>query len=223
MVKKLCCLLATPTALLATCALAQSGASIELPEPRYQGELSVEQALQTRRSVRSYDPRALTLDEISQLLWAAQGLKYGEFRTAPSAGALYPLEVHLVAGNIEGMAPGVYRYDPASHRLREVLMGDVRDALASSAYGQDWVADAPAALIFSAVYERSTGKYGKRGIRYAHMEAGHAGQNVYLQARALGLGTVVVGAFTDSRVKKVLRMAADEQPLSIMPVGQPPG
>ena len=203
--------------------MAQSETVVELPEPRYDGELSVEQALRNRRSVRSYDPRALTLDEVSQLLWAAQGIKFGEFRTAPSAGALYPLEVHLVAGDVDGLEAGVYRYDPDTHRLREIFRRDIRKSLASAAYGQDWLADAPAALVFSAVYERSTGKYGKRGIRYTHMEIGHAGQNVYLQARALGLGTVVVGAFTDSRVRKLLRMPDDEQPLSIMPVGDPVG
>jgi SagB-type dehydrogenase family enzyme len=117
---------------------------------------------------------------------------------------------------------GVYRYDPVAHGLREVRKGDVRKSLSRAAYWQKWAGAGAIALVFSAVYERTTGKYGERGIRYVHMEAGHAAQNVYLQAQALGLGTVIVGAFMDGWVKRVLRMQDEEQPLTIMPVGEPP-
>lgn len=204
-------------------AAAQSGTVIELPQPQSGGTVAVEEALRSRRSTRSFSPASLSLDELSQLLWAAQGIKAGIFRTAPSAGALYPLEVYVAVGNVEGLAAGVYHYDPATHGLREILQGDVRKSLSSAAYGQKWAGRGAIALVIAAVYERTTKKYGERGIRYVHMEAGHAAQNVYLQAHALGLGTVLVGAFMDNRVKKVLQLPDKHQPLSIMPVGKPPG
>ena len=210
-----CALISPPSA------LAQPNDLIELPQPRWRGEISVEQALKARRSIRSFQPRPLSLEEVSQLLWAAQGITAGRFRTAPSAGALYPLDVHIAVGDVEGLEPGVYRYDPATHSLREILKGDVRKSLSRAAYWQKWVGGGAIALVFSAVYERTTRKYGERGIRYVHMEAGHAAQNVYLQAQALGLGAVTVGAFMDSWVKRVLHMQNEEQPLSIMPVGEP--
>jgi SagB-type dehydrogenase family enzyme len=211
-----CALISPPSA------LAEPGDLIELPQPRWRGDVSVEQALKSRRSLRSFQPRPLSLDEVSQLLWAAQGITSGRFRTAPSAGALYPLEVRIAVGNVEGLEAGVYRYDPVAHRLREVRKGDVRKSLSRAAYWQEWAGAGAIALVFSAVYERTTRKYGERGIRYVHMEAGHAAQNVYLQAQALGLGTVIVGAFMDGWVKRVLRMQDEEQPLTIMPVGEPP-
>ena len=176
---------------------APSDLLIELPQPQWTGTVSVEQALQSRRSVRSFKRQPLTLDELSQLLWAAQGVAGARFRTAPSAGALYPLEVYVAVGNVAGLEAAVYRYSPTAHALSEVRKGDVRKSLSSAALRQKWVGAGAVAIVFSAVYERTTGKYGERGIRYVHMEAGHAAQNVYLQAEALGLGTVVVGAFMD--------------------------
>lgn len=226
--RKLSFLIAISVVLLPGCTLAgppdapaQSELLIELPQPQWAGTVSVEQALQSRRSVRSFKPQPLTLDELSQLLWAAQGVTAVRFRTAPSAGALYPLEVYVAVGNVEGLDAAVYRYDPTAHALSEVRKGDVRRSLSRSAYWQKSAGAGAIAIVFSAVYERTTGKYGQRGIRYVHMEAGHAAQNVYLQAEALGLGTVVVGAFMDSWVKRVLHMKDDERPLSIMPIGKP--
>lgn len=216
-------LLSGCTPIAAPDALAEPAVVIELPQPRWTGEVAVEQALKSRRSVRSFKPQPISLDDVSQLLWAAQGIKAGRFRTAPSAGALYPLEVYIAVGNVDGLAAGVYKYDPAVHGLRAVLKKDVRKSLARVALRQEWVGEGAIALVFAAVYERTTRKYGKRGIRYVHMEAGHAAQNVYLQAQALGLGTVLVGAFVDSRVKRLLHMQDAEQPLSIMPVGKPVG
>ncbi|MCI0507081.1 MAG: SagB/ThcOx family dehydrogenase [Gammaproteobacteria bacterium] len=192
---------------------------IVLPEPRKTSEVPVEQALTTRRSIREFKHQPLTLAEVSQLLWAAQGITGVRFRTAPSAGGLYPLELYLVAGDVEGLAAGVCRYEPETHSLKPILEGDVRKSLARAAYWQEWVGNGAIALVFAAVYERTTQKYGPRGRQYAHMEAGHAAQNVYLQAEALGLGTVIVGAFMDSWVHSLLHMNDDEQPLSIMPVG----
>jgi len=196
--------------------------SIKLPEPKYDSSISIEQALLERRSVRAYQDEPLTLTEVSQLLWSAQGItdpKRG-FKTAPSAGALYPLEVYVVIGNIEGITEGVYKYMPYKHELVMVRNGDVRDKLAVAALGQACVRKGAIAIVFSAVYERTTRKYGDRGIRYVHMEAGHAAQNVCLQAVSLNLGTVVVGAFRDNEVSKILNLPDEEQPLYILPVGK---
>ena len=194
---------------------------IVLPEPRYSSDVSVEEALLERRSVRSYAQRALSLEEVSQLLWAAQGMTDPRgFRAAPSAGATYPLEVYVVVGDVEGVAQGIYRYLPQQHELVRVVAGDLRGDLARAALNQQWVADGAIDIVFTAVYERTTMRYGKRGIRYVHMEAGHAAQNVYLQAVALKLGTVVIGAFDDSRVTEILKLPGGEVPLYIMPVGK---
>jgi SagB-type dehydrogenase family enzyme len=172
--------------------------------------------------VRAYRDEPLALAEVSQLLWAAQGITdpASGHRTAPSAGALYPLELYVVAGRIDGLPPGVYRYVPRAHSLTPVKNGDQRKALYESVLRQSAVRDAPAVLVISAVYERTTGKYGERGIRYVHMEAGHAAQNALLQAVALGLGAVVIGAFDDDGVRQAVGMPAAEQPLYVVPVGK---
>lgn len=198
-----------------------TGDMIKLPEPRYDSDTSIEEAVLLRRSVRQYKDEPLTLAELSQLLWAAQGITNpGGFRTAPSAGALYPLELYIAAGNVEGLSPGIYRYESDGHGLENIADGDVRDDLCSAALDQSAVKDAAAVIVFSAVFERTTGKYGERGIRYVHIEVGHAAQNVYLQAASLGLGTVVIGAFDDDEVKKAMNMDESEEPLYIMPVGK---
>jgi len=199
----------------------ESGERVALPMPVYESQTSVEQALQARRSVRDYAPGALKLAQVGQLLWAAQGVTgpTGQ-RTAPSAGALYPLEVYLVAGEVEGLAAGVYRYLPDDHALLRIASGDLRKQLAEAALGQIWVKDAPAVLVITAVYERTTVKYGERGVRYVHMEVGHAAQNVYLQAETLNLGTVFVGAFYDEEVSRILGLKEEQAPLGVMPVGK---
>jgi len=198
----------------------EAGDTIVLPEPRDSGEISVEEALLERRSIRNYKDEALTLAEVSQLLWAAQGITHpGGYRTAPSAGALYPLEVYVVAGNVDGLRPGIYKYRPQGHELEKVAEGDVRAELCAAALDQECIEDGGAVLVFAAVYERTTRKYSERGVRYVHMEVGHAAQNVYLQTVSLGLGTVVVGAFDDDEVERLLQMGDDERALYIMPVG----
>ena len=197
------------------------GERIKLPEPRYASATSVEAALLERRSVRAYSGDYLVIEEVSQLLWAAQGITapWGG-RTAPSAGALYPLELYVVIGDVDGVDDGVYRYEPADHALEKVLDGDVRAELADAALGQESIRDAAINIVFTAVYARTTVKYRERGVRYAHMEAGHAAQNVYLQAVALDLGTVTIGAFIDSDVKDFMNLEEQEEPLYIMPVGR---
>jgi SagB-type dehydrogenase family enzyme len=197
------------------------GERIEMPEPVYESSMSIEEALLARRSIRAYSEEGLSLTEASQLLWAAQGITHPSgYRTAPSAGALYPLEVYLVVGRVEGFSAGVYQYLPAEHALVQILEGDIRASLASAALGQSAVEDAPVSLVITAVFERTTHKYGERGLRYVYMETGSAAQNVYLQAESLGLGTVFIGAFQEERVGQLLDIPENETPLCIMPVGR---
>ena len=197
------------------------GDKITLPAPRFTGDISVEQALRERRSVRSYSDEPLSVQEISQLLWAAQGITNERgYRTSPSGGALYPLETYLVVGNARGLSDGIYRYIPRGHSLEVIQSGDKRSELSATALGQSCVKDGAVIFVFSAVYERITKKYGERGIRYTHIEVGHAAQNVCLQAVSLDLGIVVVGAFRDEEVKKVVGMGKNEQPLYLIPVGK---
>ncbi|HNV86957.1 MAG TPA: SagB/ThcOx family dehydrogenase [Candidatus Omnitrophota bacterium] len=194
---------------------------IKLPKPKYLGGVSVEQALSGRRTVRDFKDEPLTLEEVSQLLWAAQGVtnRLG-YRTAPSAGALYPLEIDLVAGRVDGLASGVYRYLPKDHALVLRIRGDKRKELARASLGQEWMNSAPAMIAVHAVYERVTARYGDRGIRYADIEGGHAGQNICLQAESLGLGVGLVGAFDDRAVREILALERDQTPLYLMPVGR---
>ncbi len=199
-----------------------AGGMVKLPEPRKDSKTSVESAFHLRRSVREFGKTELSLAEVSQLLWAAQGITDPEGkRTAPSAGSLYPLEVFLVAGGQDELPAGLYRYRPQSHELVPVVQGDKRAQLAAAALEQEWSKDAPLTIVIAAVYERTARKYRQRAERYVHMEAGHVAQNVHLQAVALDLGTVVVGAFDDAEVKRVLTLAANEEPLCLMPVGKP--
>ena len=215
------CTGSTPAATPTTVPGTSDYETVALPEARLTGNVSLEETLLNRRSVRQYTGEALTLEEVSQLLWAAQGItaSWGG-RTAPSAGALYPLEVYLVAGNVKGLAPGVYKYKPDRHELIWVKGKDVRVELAQAALSQAPVRDGAIDIVISAVYERTTRKYGDRGIRYVHMEAGHAAQNIYLQATALGLGTVTIGAFDDELVEEILSMPEEEASLYIIPVGR---
>lgn len=187
-----------------------------LPEPDRRGERTLEWALDRRQSIRAFSRAALTPAQIGQLLWAAQGLNAVGGRTSPSAGGLYPLEVYGVT------ADGVAHYDPAGHRLELTLSRDVRPELARAALGQEFIAVAPLTIVLCAVFERVTSRYGKaRGERYVFFEIGHASQNVLLEAVALGLGSVPVGAFRDEEVHRLLELPRDRPPLYMMPVGYP--
>lgn len=206
-----------------TPACGQTAQKIDLPEPDRTGRMAVEQALVQRRSTRTYADEAVTLEEVSQLLWAAQGITHPDgYRTAPSAGALYPLEVYLTGGQVEDLSAGVYRYSPHDHALVVADSADRRAALADAALDQEWIEEGAVALVIAAVYGRTTQKYGERGRRYAHVEVGTAAQNVYLQATALNLETVFVGAFADRKVKEALDLPETHQPLGVMPVGHAP-
>jgi SagB-type dehydrogenase family enzyme len=194
-----------------------------LPAPRLKGEMSLEEAISRRRSRREFRASPLALEQVSQILWAAQGVTNREgLRAAPSAGALCPLDVYLAVGGqaVEGLAEGVHHYDPEGHALERILEGDVRQTLARLAV-QTFIAEAPVVLVITGEYERTSWKYGDRATRYVHMEAGHAAQNVYLQAEALGLGTVVAGSFQVEAVSQALGLPAGHRPLYMMPIGYP--
>lgn len=195
---------------------------IILPKPKERGGVSVEQAILNRRSVRDYKEEALTMEEISQILWASQGITAPGWggRAVPSAGALYPLEVYLVVRKSENLEPGIYHYLPDGHKIKMVLEKDISGSLARAALGQVFIKEAPINIVISAVFSRTTSKYGDRGIQYVYMEAGHASQNIYLQVESLGLGTVSVGAFNDEEVKNILNLSENEAPLYIMPIGR---
>lgn len=188
-----------------------------LPSPQLVGALSLEEALQARRSIRSFSTQMLTRAEIGQLLWAAQGVTDAAgHRTAPSAGALYPLELDVVTQD------GVARYTPAEHRLTWRTTTDIRPALRAAALDQSVVGEAPLIIIVSGVVERTATRYGtERARRYVALEAGHAAQNILLQAVSLGLGAVPVGAFDNAAVRRILPLADEEAPLYLIPVGRP--
>jgi SagB-type dehydrogenase family enzyme len=194
-----------------------SADTMQLPTPMREGKMSLEEALARRRSVREFTLEPLTDRELSQLLWAAQGITHPEgLRTAPSAGALYPLEMYVM------MASGLFHYDPRGHRLLRTSDRDLRQAIYRAALEQEAVLHAPAVFMIAAVYARTAHKYGQmRSPRYVHMEAGHAAQNLLLEAVALGLGGVPVGAFDDGEIQKALALPADHQPLYLIPVGHP--
>jgi SagB-type dehydrogenase family enzyme len=192
-----------------------------LPAASHSGVKSVEEALFERRSIREYSPEAISLAELAHLLWSAQGVTGAEgVKAAPSAGALYPLEIYAVIAKVEGISEGIYKYHSATNSLERFAKGDVRKQLAEAALDQTCVKEAPLVLVIAAVYERITRKYNSRGIRYVHMEVGHAAENVYLQAGALSLGTVIVGAFDDANIKQILDLPELEQPLCLLPVGR---
>ncbi len=197
----------------------RSDSIIKLPPPDTVGQVTVEQALWHRRSVRAFADESLSLKQVGQLLWAAQGLNRGLVgRTAPSAGATYPMELYLVAGKVRGLKPGVYHYGIDGHFLGLMQAGDHRAELAEVALGQKSIMSAPVVLVLAADFSRTAQRYAERAPRYVYMEAGHVGENVYLQCEALGLGTVMIGAFQDDQVKKLLGIG--QEPLYIMPVGR---
>lgn len=195
---------------------------MQFQKPRDDADVSLEQCIRDRRSVRSLRVRGLTTDELGQLLWAAQGITAADGRrSVPSAGALYPLDLYAVTRQVSATTPGVYRYFPASHEMVLVAPGFQREKLREATRGQDWIATAAAIMCIAAVFPRTTAKYGARGRGYVYMEAGHAAQNIMLQAVALGLGATIVGAFDDEAVAHLLHLGADEMPLCLLPIGTP--
>ncbi|MDD5382092.1 MAG: SagB/ThcOx family dehydrogenase [Candidatus Margulisbacteria bacterium] len=192
-----------------------SARMITLPQPRTQSKVSLEQCLYYRRSERSFEDKELSLEQISQLLWAAQGITDSSFggRTAPSAGSLYPVSLYVVKKD------GVFRYLPDSHRLVEISNEDKRPALLRASLGQSYIREAPVDIIVAANFAITQAKYGNRAFRYVCMEVGHVAENIQLQAVALGLVSVPVGAFWDDVIRTTLNIPDTQDPLYIIPVG----
>ena len=222
------------------------GALINLPSPNFAGQSSLEESILKRRSRRSYGEKPLTVSQVSQILWAGQGItdQENKFRSAPSAGALYPLDLYLVVGekkvksllrespiksesSDESMTEkdyldsGVYHYLPQNHQLEKILDSDLREEVMKASLHQSFIAEAPVVLVITAEYERTTQKYGERGKIYVHIEAGHVGQNICLQVASLGLGTVTIGAFNEKEIADILNLPATYHPLYVMPIGYP--
>ena len=206
-------------------------ATIDLPKPNYDSNTSIEKALKKRRSIRNYSAESLSIEEISQIFWSAYGVTLhkdgmpdflrGGLKTAPSAGATYPLEIYIVASDVTDLPAGIYKYKPEGHKLIKISDEDKREELYEASFGQKWVKDAPASLVYSAVFSRTTDRYGQRGReRYVCMDLGHSAENVYLQCVSLKMGTVAIGAFDDLKLKLVINMTKEEEPLYIMPLGK---
>jgi SagB-type dehydrogenase family enzyme len=205
--KSLFKIVAAGIVLVASCQAASEGSRIDLPEATLEG-MSVEKALATRRSVRSYSADSLSLLEFSQILFAAQGITGARgrvgLRTAPSAGATYPMEIYAFANRVSGLEQGVYHYLPQDHALEFLKAGSYGDSLSDACLGQSMPREAAVSLVLAAVPERTTASYGTRGIRYIHMEAGHISQNICLEATSLGMGAVPIGAFDDAEVDRLI-------------------
>ena len=206
---------------------------IKLPSPQLKGKVSLEETILRRRAVRRYRREPLDLPQLGQILWSAQGITGTRgFRAAPSAGATYPLEIFVVVGKQgviaseakqtpEELQAGIYHYEADSHSLSLHKAADLRPDLARATLDQEFIIDAPVDIVICALYHRTSYRYGRRGERYVHIEVGHAGENIHLQAVALGLATVEVGAFHDDEVRTVLSVDEQIKPLYIMPVGKP--
>lgn len=196
---------------------AKTQGRVDLPAPVRAGGMPLAEALARRASVREYRTQPLAATELSQLLWAAQGITHGDAgRTAPSAGARYPLELYVAT------PAGFFHYDPRGHLLERLSGADLRPAISAAALGQRCLAEAPAVFVFTALVSRTAQRYGEsRSPRYVHLEIGHAAQNLLLQAVALNLGGVPVGAFADSRLQSALPVPADHTVFYLVPIGHP--
>jgi SagB-type dehydrogenase family enzyme len=199
---------------------------VRLPDPLTRRGRAVTTVMRARQSLRRFSSRQLALDRISYLLWACQGRcdpEGDDRRTTPSAGATYPLEIYLVCGArcVKTLQSGIYHYLPEDHGLLQISGADPREALADACFSQDFISEAPASIVIAADYARTGTVYGERGVRYVHIEVGHAGQNVYLACAAMGLGTVAVGAFNDEDVARTLELPIRIEPVYVMPVGHP--
>jgi len=205
---------------------------IKLPSPQLKGKVSLEETILRRRAVRRYRREPLDLSQLSQILWSAQGITGArEFRAAPSAGATYPLEIFVFVGKQgviaseakqapEELQAGIYHYEADSHSLILHKPADLRLDLARATLDQEFIIDAPVDIVICALYHRTSYRYGRRGERYVHIEVGHVGENIHLQAVALGLATVEVGAFHDEEVREVLGVEEQIKPLYVMPLGK---
>ena len=207
---------------VSACAGSPHSSVIQLPEPVPDSGISIEEVIESRRSIRTFASESISLTELARLLHSAQGITSERgFRAAPSAGATFPLSILIVAENVDSLEAGIYQYEPSNESLTAIKMGCFLDELSGASLGQTCVRDVPAVIAITAEYSITTSVYGNRGRTYVQMEAGHVSQNIYLQCTAMGLGTVAVGAFSDNAVSEILNLAENETPLYLMPVGRP--
>ena len=200
--------------------------TVSLPAPQLTGNLSVEAAIQNRRSVREYANESVTLGNVSQILWSAQGITNTQYqlRAAPSAGQVYPLEIYVIAGpNVTGLKEGVYQYEPSNNTLEMFMNGDLRSDLATIADGQPWVKQAPLDILITGDYQKMIDKYPNKQLSttFVDLEAGGVGENIYLQAESLGLATVALGSFDSNQLNQKFELPSNETPLYIFPIGHP--
>jgi SagB-type dehydrogenase family enzyme len=199
---------------------------IKLEPPKKEGGMPLWEAISHRRSIRNFSRKSVNKDALSQLLWASQGITHEaigfEFRAAPSAGALYPVETYVVVHNVEGVDSGIYHYALRSHELERLKLGDFREAASSAALDQDMAYSAAAVFIWTAIFARSKWKYSERAYRYVYLDAGHIAQNLALAAVSLGLGTCQIGALYDDEVNSLIDVDGEEESVLYMTaVGHP--
>ncbi len=212
----------------------QENLAIQLPAPSFDSKTSVEKALLTRRSERTFLQDAIKLEDLSQILWAAQGVSLridtipfwwtgekwlGGLRTAPSAGALFPIELYIAVGNVENLDPGLYKYNALNHTIAKVSDGDKREDVRKSALGQAAIKNGPACIVIAANFSRTEYKYKTRASQYVYIESGAVCQNIFLQCNTLGIGTVMIGAIREESMKVALGMPDSETPIGVMPLG----
>lgn len=192
---------------------------VALPAPADPGA-SLHQAIQSRRSIRRYAAKPISLEQLSYLLWASTGIERKErgceFRTAPSAGALYPIETYLVVNNVDGLASGLYHYSIREHALEEIRLGELGDAISDAALGQEMCAQAAVVFVWTAIIQRTRWKYGQRAYRYIYLDAGHVAENLALAAVGLGLGTCQIGALFDDEVNRLIGVDGVEETILYM-------
>jgi SagB-type dehydrogenase family enzyme len=198
----------------------------KLDAVQIKGGMPLWEAIYHRRSIRNFKSDPMTKNVLSQLLWATQGITHEavgfEFRAAPSAGALYPVETYLVIHNIEEIEPGIYHYNVQNHELEQLEKGDFRESSARAALDQDMAFSANVVFIWTAVFQRSKWKYDQRAYRYVYLDAGHIAQNLALAAVSLNLGTCQIGALYDDEVNKLIGIDGEEESVIYMTVvGQP--
>jgi len=200
---------------------------LQLPQPVRSTSVTVEEALRARRSFREYSVKSISLEELSQLLWAAQGVTREDGKkAAPSAGGQYPLQVYVVAGAISELSIGLYRYDGGIHSLQFITGDDLREALCEAALeGQPWVGTAASMIVVTANFDtardhfRAQPPLGERGDRYVYIETGAVAENVHLQATGLGIGCVLVAGFDDKKVKGALNLPQELEPTALLCMG----
>lgn len=215
-------------------AVAQENLVIELPAPSFGSNTSIEKALLTRRSERIYKQDAIKLKDLSQILWAAQGVTMkidtvpgwwvgqewlGGVRTAPSAGALFPIELYIAVGDVENLDQGLYKYNALNHTIIKIADGDKREEVRKAALGQSAVGNGPACIIITANFGRTEYKYESRATQYVYIESGAVCQNIYLQCNSLSIGTVMIGAIREEPMKVALGLPDSETPIGVMPIG----